>query len=156
MSNLVNDKLVDKKTIQRYIDTFTIIHRRILNPALTYNIRCYVSKVQGSLVWFEFISKKPQRGQAITDHPRFAANIKYVDYPISDVLNKIPQRGILISSGSNIIFKGTNIIRENNKLVIIKGDNDNKAWSTEEAMKDAQKEVNDIIKALKENMAGKS
>ncbi len=129
--------IVDEATMKKYAYTFIRIHRRILNPVFSYSIRCFVSMAQGAMVWFQFIQNKK---------PKFS--FQYIDGPISQILSAIPQQAFKFSPSTSVLFEGTNIVRENNKLLIIKGSNRKDAWSIRQAELDAMKEVDDIIRAM--------
>ena len=85
----------------------------------------------GALVFFRF-----KKGSA-----RFRYEI--IDEPIGVALSKLPQKGFG-GDLSNVIFRGKNVVREGNKLIIIKGDNSKWAWSRAKAREDAIEEIEDI------------
>lgn len=129
--------IVDKSTIKKYVTVFIAIHRKILNPIYSYSVKCFISKTQGAIVWFQFVRDKKSK-----------FDIQYVDTTIAQILATIPQHAFEFGENVNVRFEGTNIIRENDKLLIIKGSNGKEAWSATQAILDAKKEVKDITRAL--------
>ena len=107
----------------------------ILRPDLNYYIQAIVSRKEGSLLFFEFKEGKGDFGY------------KQIDEPIAKALMDLPQRAFG-GDLSGVKFAGTNIVRESNKLIIIKGDNSPNAWSKTEAYKDAFREVTEIRNML--------
>ena len=124
-------ELASKEDFMKYCEEFISKHRMILRPDLNYDLTAIVSKKEGSLVFFEF-KAGPRRFR-----------YKQIDEPIAMALMDLPQRAFG-GNLSGVKFGGTNIVREGNKLIIIKGDNSKKAWSKEEAVKDALREIKDI------------
>jgi hypothetical protein len=138
----MDSMLATEKVVKEYVDTFIKFHRPILRPEYNYEVKAFVSKQQGSLVWFQFVTCDG------------GFSFSFLDEPISDKLAEIPQRGFAISKGSGVVFRGTNIVREEDKLIIIKGSNGPEAWSKDEARRDAQNEVNSILSQLHKMRGG--
>jgi hypothetical protein len=107
------------------------IYRTVLQDGVTFDCRGHVSTLHGSLVFFTFI-----RGKSKFKFTR-------TNRPIEKVLEGLPQRAF---SGnlSGVIFEGKNVVREGNKLIIVKGDNSSAAWSRAQAIRDAREEVASI------------
>jgi hypothetical protein len=124
-------KLASEEVIRRYCDEFISKHKAILRPDLNYDILAIVSKKEGSLLFIEFKEGKRQLKYELTDEP------------IGKVLMLLPQKAFG-GDLTGVRFAGTNIVREGNKLILIKGDNSSKAWSQMEAKKDAFREIIDI------------
>lgn len=124
-------ELALEEDFTKYCEEFISKHRTILRPDLNYNIQAIVSRKEGSLIFFEF-KTGPRRFR-----------YKQIDKPIAMALMQLPQRAFG-GDLSGVKFGGTNIVREGNKLIIIKGDNSKEAWSKKEAIKDALKEIKDI------------
>lgn len=136
MINNQGKQLVTREDFENYFREFKIIHRTILNPKYGYRIKAFASKQQGSLIFFSFEEGADE-----------FSSYKVIDDRIGAALREIPQKAF----GGNlegINFGGTNIIREADRLILIKGDNTKNAWSTEEAQKDARIEVNAIESIL--------
>jgi hypothetical protein len=130
-----NANIATRNDFKEYCETFISKHRMILRSDLNYYVDAVVSTKEGSLIFFEFKDGK--------------GDFKYqqIDAPISLALMRLPQHAFG-GDLSNVRFGGTNVIREGNKLIIIKGDNSPNAWSQDEAFKDALKEVRDIVDIL--------
>lgn len=131
-------ELASEEDFKRYCEEFISKHRMILRPDLNYDILAIVSRKEGSLIFFEF-KAGPRR-----------LRYKQIDEPIAIALMDLPQRAFG-GDLSGVKFGGTNIVREGNKLILIKGDNSRKAWSNEEAVKDALREIKDIRKMFVHN-----
>lgn len=129
------NKIAEEYHFKKYYEEFVKRHRVILKPSYNYKVKAYVSEKQGSLIFLEFV-KGP-----------CSFTYKRIKESIGTILEKIPQHAYT-GNLSNTIFSGKNIIREENKLIIIKGDNSPSAWSKEEAKKDAEQEIKDIIKMI--------
>jgi hypothetical protein len=127
--------LATQRDFERYFESFVSKHRIILRPGMNYFADAIVSTKDGSLFFIEFKEGK--------------GSFKYekTDEPIANALMRLPQKAFG-GNLSNLRFGGVNIIREENKLIIIKGDNSENAWSKAEAYKDAFKEVRDIRNML--------
>jgi hypothetical protein len=128
---------VSKKEIRQYCQEFMKIHQRILRKGLSYKIIAIVSKNKGSLVFFEFVP----------DESSFS--YKLTEKPINIELMKLPQTAFG-GDLSKVEFGGTNVVREHNKLIIIKGDNSSRSWSLAEARNDAFKEIDAVRQILSE------
>jgi len=117
--------------LRQYCLTFMSIYRTVLQDGVTFDCRGHVSTLHGSLVFFTFI-----RGKSKFKFTR-------TNRPIEKVLEGLPQRAF---SGnlSGVIFEGKNVVREGNKLIIVKGDNSSAAWSRAQAIRDAREEVASI------------
>lgn len=133
---MTNDKqVVTQKDFKSYFEDFISKHRIILRPGVNYFADAIVSTKDGSLIFIEFKEGK--------------GSFKYekTDETIANVLMRLPQKAFG-GNLSNVKFGGVNVIREGNKLIIIKGDNSPNAWSKTEAYKDAFREVRDIRNML--------
>jgi len=129
MSN--KEHVVTQKEFKNYLDDFISRHRVILRPEFNYFADAIVSTKDGSLLFIEFKEGK--------------GSFKYekTDEKIANVLMNLPQKAFA-GNLSNVKFGGVNVIREGNKLIIIKGDNSSNSWSRNEAKKDAFREIRDI------------
>jgi len=129
---MAKDKqLVTQEDFRSYFENFTSKHRIILRPDINYFADAIVSTKDGSLIFIEF-----KEGKGFFKYEK-------TDEPIANVLMRLPQKAFG-GNLSNVKFGGVNIIRERNKLIIIKGDNSPKAWSEQEALNDALKEIKSI------------
>lgn len=117
----------DKEAIQGYINNF----RRHLSPYLKPNIglssTVYPSESTGAIVEFTI-------GQGIANSDEFMES----EPTVSDALSKIPQHAFGGELGG-FHFAGTNVIAEDNRIILIKGGNDEKEWSDEAAQSDAKR-----------------
>jgi hypothetical protein len=133
---MTNDKQVaTQEDFKSYFEDFVSKHRIILRPGVNYFADAIVSTKDGSLIFIEFKEGK--------------GSFKYekTNETIANVLMRLPQKAFG-GNLSNVKFGGVNVIREGNKLIIIKGDNSPNAWSKNEADKDAFREVRDIRNML--------
>jgi hypothetical protein len=133
---MAKDKqIATQEDLKCYFENFTSKHRIILRPDINYFADAIVSTKDGSLIFIEF-----KEGKGVFKY-------ELTDEPIGNVIMRLPQRAFG-GNLSNVKFGGVNIIREGNKLIIIKGDNSPKAWSEEEALNDALKEIKSIRNLL--------
>jgi len=130
-------RVASSKELEVYCEEFINIHRKILRKDLNYRILSIVSLKKGSLVFFDF-----------TPNPG-SFEYKLTDTPINLELMELPQTGFT-GDLSKVDFEGTNIVRERNKLIIVKGDNTKRVWSEEEARRDAFRELAAVGKILSE------
>ena len=128
-------KVVTQEDFKSYFKDFISKHRIILRPGVNYFADAIVSTKDGSLIFIEFKEGK--------------GSFKYekTDETIGNVLMRLPQKAFG-GNLSNVKFGGVNIVREGNKLIIIKGDNSPNVWSKSEAYKDAFREIRDIRNML--------
>lgn len=117
----------DIKTIQSYINNF----RRHLSPYLKPNMglscKAYPAESSGAILEFMI-------GPGIANDDEFMQ----LEPTVNDVLSKIPQRAF----GGNLggfLFGGTNVITEDNRIILIKGGNDAEEWSDEGAQSDVKR-----------------
>jgi hypothetical protein len=129
---MAKDKQVaTQEDFKSYFDNFTSKHRIILRPDINYFADAIVSTKDGSLIFIEF-----KKGKGFFKYEQ-------TDEPIGNVLMRLPQKAFG-GNLSNVKFGGVNVVREGNKLIIIKGDNSPKAWSEQEALNDALMEIKSI------------
>lgn len=122
---------VSRNDFRTYCLTFMSIYRKVLKEGTGYDALAIVSTRQGSLVFFTF-----RKGQ---ERFRYKKTLK----SIATELQKLPQRAFT-GNLSGIVFGGKNVIREGNKLIIIKGENSADAWSKMEAIRDSWEEINSL------------
>lgn len=120
--------IASTKHLSSYCSAFMSVYRKVLKKGIGYNALAVVSYRHGSLVSFTFV-----RGGS-----KF--KFKRTRKPIGAILEDIPQRGFG-GNLSGVRFAGKNVIREGNKLIIIKGDNSPRAWSRIQAIRDAREEI---------------
>jgi len=128
-------ELASEEDFKEYCEKFISKHRMILRPDLNYDMVAIVSEKEGSLIFFDF-KEGPRR-----------LRYEQIEEPIAMALMRLPQRAFG-GNLSGVKFSGTNVVREENRLIIIKGANSRKAWSKEEAVKDALREIKDIRNML--------
>jgi|YelNatPaOPRAMG01_1025707.scaffolds.fasta_scaffold326970_1 hypothetical protein len=124
-------RVASKKDFLQYCSTFMSIYKKVLKEGVGYDALAIVSTRQGSLIFFTF-----KRG---TERLRFKKTPK----SIGTELERLPQRAFA-GDLSNVVFGGKNVIREGNKLIIIKGDNSPSAWSRMEAIRDSWEEIDSL------------
>jgi hypothetical protein len=133
---MTQDKqVVTQEDFKSYFEDFVSKHRVILKPGVNYFADAVVSTKDGSLIFIEF---KEGKG---------AFKYEKTDKKIANIIMHLPQKAFG-GDLSNVKFSGVNVVREGNKLIIIKGDNSPNAWSKTEAYKDASREIRDIRNML--------
>lgn len=132
-----NRQLATEEDFRNYFREFRKIHRAILKLKFGYKVKAFVSRKQGSMIFFSF----EEGGDKFV-------SCEIVDEKIGAVLHKVPQKAFR-GNLEGISFGGTNIIREANRLIFIKGDNTKNAWTTEIAIKDAWQEINTLKAQLR-------
>jgi hypothetical protein len=120
--------LASRKDLHQYCITFMSIYRKVLKKNVGYRAKAVVSTKQGSLVFFTF-----------RVGPSFFSFKKTLN-PVGKALEKLPQSAFG-GDLSGVRFGGKNVIREGNKLIVIKGDNSREAWSRIQAIRDAREEI---------------
>lgn len=117
----------DKNTIQSYINNF----RRHLSPYLKPNIglscNVYPAESDGAILEFTI-------GPGVVNVDNFNVN----EATVNDALTKIPQRGF----GGNLKgfhFGGTNVVMEDNRIILIKGEDSGSVWSDQAAREDVNR-----------------
>ncbi|MNP49710.1 hypothetical protein D3C76_1439150 [compost metagenome] len=63
---------------------------------------------------------------------------------VGDILSKIPQR-MVGGDMKNVRFKGTNLSLENNRILVIKGEDDREQWTGTAASKDVARVVSGAL-----------
>jgi len=121
--------IASRSDLRSYCSAFMAIYRKVLKEGVGYDAFAIVSTRQGSLVFFTF-------GRGRGERFRFKKTLK----SIGTELQKLPQRAFA-GDLSGVVFRGKNVIREGNKLIIIKGDNSTSAWSRMEAIRDSWEEI---------------
>lgn len=121
-------RIASSKDFRFYCSTFMSVYKKVLQKGVEYNALAVVSTRGGSLIFFTFA-----RGHA-------ELKFKRTGKTIGAILEQIPQSAFG-GDLSGVIFRGKNVIREGNRLIIIKGDNSPEAWSRIEAIRDARGEI---------------
>jgi len=126
--------MTNKKTIQNYINNFRKDLLVYLKPGLGLKINVYPSKSQGAIieVYFDFNTKN----EDIYKEEKSSVN---------EALKEINQRAFA-GDLSSFHFSGTNIIMEDKKIILIKGDDFQKEWDRKKAHEDVSKIVTPSIK----------
>jgi hypothetical protein len=126
-------ELVSEKDFEEYGSSFMDNLKQILKPGIGAEINSYLSKNDGSLIYFQlrpgsiaYKFKELEEGKGI-----------------SEALKEIPQRAFG-GDLSGIKFGGTNTIIEGDKIIFIKGGNTKDLWSPEMAKDDSKKLIESI------------
>lgn len=119
-------ELASKKDFEEYGSSFMDNIKRILKPGIGAEITSYLSKIDGSLIYFQL-----RPGDITFKHKIIE------DKGISEALKEIPQKAFG-GDLSGIKFAGTNTIIEGNKIIFIKGDNTKDLWNSEIAKNDSE------------------
>jgi hypothetical protein len=121
----------DQKTIQTYINNFRRHLSPHLKPGIGLSCKAYPVVDEGAVLEFTI-------GENISNSDQFEQNYESVNA----VLKIVPQKMV----GGNIDaiwFAGTNMSMEQNRIVIVKGDDDIEQWND----KCAQKDVQNVIRS---------
>jgi hypothetical protein len=114
----------DRRTIQQYVNSFRIYISLDLKPGV--GLSCKIHPIQGAGAILEF-----SLGMGISNLDEYSPESPSV----ADALKGIPQR----SFGGKLEgfnFRGTNIVMEENRIILIKGDDYPETWSSEAARQD--------------------
>ncbi len=128
-------ELVSAKDFEEYGSSFMENLKKILKPEIGAEITSYLSKKDGSLIYFQL-----RPGDIAYKYKELES-----DKGISEALREIPQRAFG-GNLSGIKFGGTNTIIEGDKIIFIKGENTKDLWSSEVAKDDSQKIIDSILK----------
>ena len=126
----------DKKLLQQYVNNF----RREISPYLKSNVglksKIHPSEGEGAILEFELA-------------PDLENDDSYVDVAISlgKALMDIEQNAFG-GQLENITFKGTNVIVDGNRIILVKGEDQEDQWS-EDAV------VNDLARVLPKKVEAK-
>jgi hypothetical protein len=119
------------ETIQSYVNNFRRHLSPILRPDIGATITAYPSLAPGAVLVVLFAKDTPSRD---TIEPPFPS--------VGEILKVVPQRMIAAPSFSGIRFGGTNISMEPNRIVLIKGEDDDNEWDDRAAARDVQRFAN--------------
>lgn len=120
----------DKNTIQSYVNNFRRHLSIHLRPGIGLSCNIHPSKQEGAIL--EFLIGSNLSNEDLFNSPQESVNV---------VLKSIPQKMV----GGNldgIKFSGTNISMEQNRIIIIKGEDDPNLWSDKGAKTDVEKILN--------------
>jgi len=117
----------DKKTIQEYVNNF----RRHLAPRLKagFGLSCKIFPSEAGGAVLEFTIGPSISNKDVFDEPRKTVN---------SILEVVPQRMFGSNVGA-IKFGGTNISIEQNRIVLIKGEDDSDLWDDQGAKNDVER-----------------
>ena len=118
--------MIDRKTIQKYVNSFRVHLSRHLKPEIGLICKVYPADKGGAIVEFSL-------GPNVQNDDIY----QEASATIGAALSKVPQRAF----GGNLegfVFGGTNTIMEGNRIVFIKDDSPSE-WSEEAALNDVQK-----------------
>ena len=114
------------QALQRYINDFRRHLAPLLRPSIGLSCIAFPAKGQGAVLEF---TMKPNI--ANDDHIQEATDT------VNDALGKIEQHAF----GGNLggfLFGGTNVIMENERIILIKGDDQSSSWTDEAARDDVK------------------
>lgn len=123
--------VASRRDLYLYCKTFMAVYKKALKTNVGYRAEAIVSAKHGSLIYFKF---------------RIGPSIflfKRTMNPIGKALENI-QQSAFGGDLATVRFGGKNVIREGNKLIIIKGDNSSEAWSRIQAIRDAREEIESV------------
>ncbi|AMM40374.1 hypothetical protein HS1_000568 [Candidatus Desulfofervidus auxilii] len=116
----------DKTTIQEYINNFRRRLARFLKPGIGVTCNVYPAKSGGAILEFTI-------GPGLKNDDVY----QEVSQTLSKILSKIKQRAF----GGNLdgfIFRGTNVILEDNRIIFIKDDSPSE-WTDKAAAHDLER-----------------
>jgi hypothetical protein len=119
------------ETIQSYVNNFRRHLSPVLRPDIGATITAYPARDPGAVLVVMFAKDAPSRD---TIEPPFPS--------VGEILKVVPQRMIDATNFSGIRFGGTNISMEPNRVVLIKGEDDNNEWDDRAAARDVQRIAN--------------
>jgi hypothetical protein len=121
--------MIKKSKLKKYVELFN----RKIATYLSQDIRIktVIHPVEGEGALFEFFL-----GEHNEETIEFAPTQKTVGH----ALLSIPQ-SMITGTPNNIKFGGTNLYLENNRVVVIKGDDNNEEWSGTAVEKDVTRVV---------------
>jgi hypothetical protein len=114
-------------TIQTYINDFRRHLSRYLKPNIGLACKAYPAQGSGAILEFTI-----RRGIANDD------KFMVVEPTVNDALGKIRQHAF----GGDLrgfVFAGTNVVMEKDRIILIKGGNDESEWNDEGAQSDVKK-----------------
>jgi len=113
--------VTDSETLQRYINDFRRHFARYLKPGVGITSKVYPAETGGAILVFTI-------GPGVKNEDEFAPATQSVN----QALQNIPQSAF----GGNLqgfIFRGTNLIAEGNRFIIIKGEDSPSDWTDSDA-----------------------
>ncbi len=122
----------DKKTIQAYVNNFRRHMSKYLKKGIGLSSKAYPVDGDGCVIEVRIGPNLPNDDE-----------IDEIHESINEVLKKIPQR-IVSGNLDGIKFGGTNISMEPDRILIIKGEDDENLWNDTGAAND----VNRIISIM--------
>lgn len=118
--------MIDRKTIQNYVNSFRVHLSRHLKPGIGVVCKVYPAERAGAILEFSL-------GPGLQNDDIYQETSATVGVALSN----IPQRAF----GGNLegfAFGGTNTIMEGNRIIFIKDDSPSE-WGEDAALKDVQK-----------------
>jgi hypothetical protein len=127
--------MLDQRIIQRYINDFRRHFVSSLKPGIGLAAAIYPTRGQGAILAFKL-------GSDIENDDTFAP----AEDTVNAALEHVPQR-MIGGNLSGVKFGGTNISMEPNRIVMIKGEDDDDLWNDQAAKKDAQRILQSFSRA---------
>jgi len=117
------------KDLKRYSKHFVENFNKYLNPGFQISVDVYPVNEQGAVLEFKINKNKNKR---ITLHDS--------SQKIGLALAKVKQN-LIGGDLSNVNFGGTNLVLENDRIIVIKGDNDQNSWSNRAILDDIKRVI---------------
>ncbi len=117
----------DKKTIQLYINNFRRHLSQFLKPNIGLTCRVYPAREAGAILEFTI-------GPGVINDDEFLSVFPTVNVALSQI-----KQNAFGGDLKGFRFKGTNVITDGNRIIIIKGGDSKQEWSDKGAYLDAKK-----------------
>jgi hypothetical protein len=119
--------MTNQETLQRYINDFRRHIAPYLRPSVGLSCTVYPAQSSGAILVFTL-------GQGVLNEDRFQKPVATVN----DALTTIPQKAF----GGQLRgfhFGGTNIVMEDQRIILIKGDDSPSTWNDRAALDDVKR-----------------
>jgi hypothetical protein len=119
----------DSDKLQTFVNNFRRHLASYLKPGVGLVCNIYPTNSTGAILEFTI-------GPQIANEDHF----KPVEPSVNDALGKIKQRAF----GGNLAgfrFSGTNVVMEDNRIILIKGEENDEAWDDKAALEDVKRLV---------------
>jgi len=119
--------MIREKELKRYSKNFIANFEKHLKAGISITVNIYPVKAPGAILEFK-VNKNNNRRIVIHE----------ISKKLGVALSKVEQSSIG-GDLSNINFGGTNLILENERIIIIKGDDDQNSWSNRAIIEDIKR-----------------
>lgn len=119
--------------LKKYAELFESRLKQYLANGISVHTKIYPSTGEGAV--YEFILDGNDKGKLIMMPPLQS---------VGDILSIIPQK-MIGGDMRNVKFKGTNLSLENNRILVIKGEDDREQWSGSAAIADVDRVVSGAL-----------